>query len=154
MPKLNPTYSVGLIRLTYGCGMLGGADDLMLSSISAFSATSRALVSGDVEGAQSSTASNAFHEGAFERLYFKGQTIRLINERLNKKGFNLMDPSLFAGISALIFVEVRVCKNTYPWSRYNMRRDCETWAALCAKTPFNKLPKALLSGYGPVRRIL
>jgi hypothetical protein len=94
--------------------MLGGADDLVLSSISAFSATSRALVSGDIEGTQSSTASNAFHEGAFERLYFKGQTIRLINERLsNKNGLDLMDPSLFAGISALIFVEVRNRETTH-----------------------------------------
>jgi hypothetical protein len=110
---MNPTYSVGLIRLTYGCGMLGGADNLILSSISAFSATSRALISGDMEGTQISTASNAFHEGAFERLYFKGQTIRLINERLNnEKGVDLTDPSLFAGISSLIFVEVRTCKNT------------------------------------------
>ena len=107
MPKLHPAYTTNLVRLTYGCGMLRDANEIDLASITAFSATSRALLSGDLEGTQNVTASNAFHEDAFDRLYFKGQTIRLINERLNSsRGVDLNDASLFAGISSLIFVEV------------------------------------------------
>jgi hypothetical protein len=111
MPKLHPSYTTNLVRRTYGCGMLRYADELILASIAAFSATSRALVTGDMEGTQGLTASNAFHDGAFDRLYFKGQTIRLINDRLNNvEGVDVTDASLFAGISSLILIEVCACE--------------------------------------------
>ncbi|KAF2691122.1 hypothetical protein K458DRAFT_67548 [Lentithecium fluviatile CBS 122367] len=106
MPKLHPSYTTNLVRRTYGCGMLRYADELTLASIAAFSATSRALISGDMEGAQSPTSSSAFHDGAFDWIHYKGQTIRLLNERLaSGESVDVTDTGLVTGIVSLIFME-------------------------------------------------
>jgi len=108
MPKMHPSYTTNLVRRTYGCHSLQYADELILASIAATAATARALVSGEIDVRQSQRASRGFHDGAFDWLYFKGETIRILNDRLRKDGVNFTDGTLIEGICMLIILEAGI----------------------------------------------
>ena len=107
MPAMHPSYTTNLNRRTFGCKSMQYADELSLSGISAFSATSRAMESGDLvrHDAAKQNSNEGFHEHVFDWLYFKGHTINLINRRLSNDG-QAIDDLTIGGICDLILLEV------------------------------------------------
>lgn len=118
MPSLHPAYSTNLVRRTFGCrGIYAGGDELTMMYTTAFAATSRAAVTGDLIlssdlGLQQDEYTPGFHGGAYDSLYYKGKTIRLVRERLaqnlNGQGELLSEPLMHA-ICNLVLMEVSSC---------------------------------------------
>lgn len=91
------------------------ADELRLCAIAAFSATSRAMLAGDLNRWDAQETATGFHEGVFDWLYFKGKTIRLVNERLRDTKQAAAD-STVEGIVDLILLEVSLL--TFCWLHF------------------------------------
>lgn len=102
MPKMHPSYATNSVRRTFRCSSLADADELSLSAMSAYSATSRAMQSGDlIKG----PGTSGFHESVFDRIYFKGKAIKLVNDRLGKVDEAIADTTI-GGVCDLIYLEV------------------------------------------------
>ncbi|KAH7385616.1 hypothetical protein BKA66DRAFT_461635 [Pyrenochaeta sp. MPI-SDFR-AT-0127] len=90
MPALHPAYTTNLVRKTFGCsGLFAQADELTVNYTSAFAATSRAAANGNLSlsklhGLTDAEENPGFHEGVYDWLFFKGRTIKLLNEKLDK----------------------------------------------------------------------
>ncbi|KAF2739840.1 hypothetical protein EJ04DRAFT_572589 [Polyplosphaeria fusca] len=106
MPRMHPSYTVNLVRKTFGCRGFMDADPLSLSAIAAFSATSRAMLAGDLvrTDVHPSSHNPGFHDSVYDWLYFKGKTIALVNQRLLQCSTALADTTLSA-ICDLILLE-------------------------------------------------
>ncbi|KAH7114203.1 hypothetical protein B0J11DRAFT_540377 [Dendryphion nanum] len=106
MPAMHPSYTTNLSRRTFGCKSMQYADELSLSGMSAFSATSRAMETGDLvrQDVKNPNLDEGFHENVFDWLYFKGNTIRLVNKRLVNGG-EAIDDLTIGGICDLILLE-------------------------------------------------
>jgi hypothetical protein len=110
MPQMHPSWTTSLVVRRYGCTtLILVADDLILTSLSAHAATARALMTGDlIRGDQAKiSAGSGFHGAAFDWLYFKGKTIKLVNDKISDAGEAISD-SMIAAISDLIMIEVRI----------------------------------------------
>lgn len=115
MPSLHPAYTTNLTRKTFGCnGLFAKVDELTVTYTSAIAATSRAVINGDLSlskrrGLQEEERSG-FHDAVYDWLYFKGRTIRLVNERLKKSAESeedVLSESLIHAICNLVLMEVR-----------------------------------------------
>ncbi len=116
MPKMHPSWTTSLVVRRFGCTALVLADDLILTALSAHAATARALMTGDLirRDQEKIIAGSGFHGAALDWLYFKGKTIRLVNDKLSNTREAISD-STIAAISDLIMIEV---------SRYEADTTC------------------------------
>lgn len=111
--------------------------------MSAFSATSRAMKSGDLVRLDAKTANinEGFHGDVFDWLYFKGITIRLLNKRLASSTGESVDDLAIGGICDLILLEVRMCLETpFEWSKNHCPREApQITVNMKGKSPVKKL---------------
>ncbi|OAL50668.1 hypothetical protein IQ07DRAFT_680035 [Pyrenochaeta sp. DS3sAY3a] len=114
MPSLHPAYTTNLTRKTFGCnGLFAKADELTVTYTSAFAATSRAVINGDLSlsklrGLQEEVRPG-FHDWVHDWLYFKGRTIKLVNERLQKSAESagdVLNEPLIHAICNLVLMEL------------------------------------------------
>lgn len=76
-----------------------------MNVIAAYSATSRAMASGDlVRAGIGNDRGSGFHESTVEWLYFKNRTIKLINNNLTKWRLSVVEETI-RGITGLILIE-------------------------------------------------
>ena len=101
MPQMHPSYMTNSVRKKFRCSSLAEADELSLSGMSAYSATSRAMLADDLMKSQNSSG---FHEAAFDRIYFKGKTIKLVTARLAEVDKAVADTTI-SGVCDLIYLE-------------------------------------------------
>lgn len=102
---MNPSYTTNLVRQTFGCKVWLYTDELTLYSMLAHSATSHAMVTGDVVRYDlRRERSSGFHENVFDWLYFKGNTISLLNSKMPNLKEALSDETIKA-ICTLIILE-------------------------------------------------
>lgn len=115
MPALHPAYTTNLVRRTFGCGgLFAQADELTVTYTSAFAATSRAAANGDLSLSKMHRLTDAeerrgFHDAVYDWLFFKGRTIKLLNEKL-ERGIQAEDEvltdSVVHAICNLVLMEV------------------------------------------------
>jgi hypothetical protein len=107
MPQMHPSWTTNLLRKQFGCASFLFADDLMLNAISAYAATSRALLTGDVtrHTSEREISTGGCHSDTFDWLFYKGKTIQLINSRMANSRGAIAD-TIIAAICDLIFLEV------------------------------------------------